>query len=106
MSSYPSTLYLGYYRPKSTSGVNALSIVNLNASSSILGINYFNKFELSSKHGFAFTSINHILKLSSIIKSNPNNYIPYFLFLLFILAETKVVLTLSFIIGQPVYKKS
>lgn len=26
-----------------------------------------------SKHGFVFVSINHVLKLSSIIKSNPNN---------------------------------
>ena len=49
-----------------------LSNVNLKASSIILGNNVDSKGQLSSKHGFVFTSINHKLKLISISKSKPN----------------------------------
>lgn len=45
------------------------SNVNLNASSSIRGTNYFNKPLDSSIHGLVLTSINHGFKYLSTIKS-------------------------------------
>ena len=65
-------------------GGKSTSTVSLNASSSILGIKLFNNFELSSKQGFVFTSINQVLKSESNIKSYPKISKQYFLFSWFI----------------------
>ena len=46
---------------------------------SILGISIYNKGLDSSKQGLVLTSISHILRLASIIKSKPNNSKQYFL---------------------------
>ena len=53
-------------------GGNILSIVNLNASFNILGINFYNNGLLSSMHGFVLISINQTYPCLSTIKSYPN----------------------------------
>ena len=52
-------------------GGKILSIVNLNASSNILGINFFKIVEDNYIQGFVLIYISHKLNLESIIKSYP-----------------------------------
>lgn len=67
--------FLFYGHSSKKGGGNIGSTAILNKFSTIVGIILLKSGQESSKQGFVFASINHNLKLSSIIKSSPYNYI-------------------------------